>query len=273
MVTLNPKVEGKHEEVTPEEHRQELTEHLGELRSRLIRSAVYILLGMVVMYNLFPAVFHAVVEPINTALHEIAMKRPPDERTLAGGFVFHNFAEPFFLRLQLSMIGGLVIAVPLMTLEIWGFVLPALTASERRLVQFIAPFTVFLFVLGASLAYLIMPSAIHWFLLYLADFPNAILLQDPQAYVLFLVKMIIAFGLVFQLPVIMMALGKFGIIRAKMLTKYWRYIVVGITTAAMIITPSNDPFSMIVMAVPLVLLFFVSIWLVKLVEPKTETIK
>jgi sec-independent protein translocase protein TatC len=253
----------------PGDGRQELTEHLSELRGRLIRSAVYIVVGMIVMYAIFPWLFKFLSAPILTALQEIASKVPPDQRTLAGAFVFHNFFEMFFLRLQLSLIAGIIVAAPFITIEVWGFVTPALTAKERRSVRFVAPFSAFLFLLGAALAFFIMPAAIHWFLLYLADFPGAVLLQDPQDYILFLFKMILAFGLVFQLPVIMMGLGRFGIIRSRMLTKYWRYIVVGISVAAMIITPSNDPFSMIVMTVPLIVLFFLSIWLVKLVEPKT----
>ena len=256
----------------PEDERQDLTEHLAELRVRLMRAAVYVVLGMIAMYAVFPVLFRTLSEPITSALHQIAARMPPDQRTFAGGLIFRNFFEPFFLRLQLSLIAGLVVAAPFIVLEGWGFVLPALTAAERRSVRLVAPFSVLLFVLGAGLAYAIMPSAVHWFLLYLADFPSGVLLQDQQDYILFLVKMVLAFGLVFQLPVVMMGLGKVGIIRSKMLVKYWRYIVVGISVAAMVITPSNDPFSMIVMAVPLVLLFFGSIFLVRLVEPKEPSL-
>ena len=254
--------------VEPNDDRQELGEHLAELRYRLIRAAIYVAVGMMAMYAISPLLLHVVLSPIKDALSEIAAKMPADQRNLPGSIVFHSFFEPFFLRVQLSLVAGIVVAMPFITFEIWGFVLPALTAKERHSVRLVAPFSVLLFVFGAALAYFIMPAAVHWFLLYLADYPGAVLLQDPQDYILFLVKMILAFGLVFQLPIMMMGLGRFGIIRSAMLTKYWRYIVVGITAAAMIITPSNDPFSMIVMAIPLVILFFISIWLVKLVEPR-----
>jgi sec-independent protein translocase protein TatC len=252
------------------EERQDLSEHLSELRVRIIRGAIYVVIGMIVMYAIFPRLIGTLEAPIIEALRQIAAKRPPDQRQLIGSFVFHSFFEPFFLRLQISLISGIVVAAPFITAEVWGFVLPALTPKERSGAQVMGAFTVFLFLLGGGLAYFIMPQAVHWFLLYLGDYPGAILLQDPQDYILFLVKMVLAFGLVFQLPVVMMALAKFGVIRSSMLIKYWRYIIVGITTAAMIITPSNDPFSMIVMAVPLVILFFISIWLVKLVEPNQD---
>ncbi len=254
--------------VSYDEKRAELSEHLGELRTRIIRSALYVFVGGLVAYNLFAIVFKAISAPITNALKEIAKHMPPDQRALAGAYVFHSFTGPFFLHLKLSVIGGLILAVPAITMELWGFVAPALTPRERRPVLWIAPFSACLFILGAGLAYWIMPAAVHWFLSYLAEFPNAILLQDPETYVLFVVQMMLAFGIVFQLPILMMALGRFGIIRSRMLIKYWRYITVGITVLAMIVTPSNDPLSMTVMAVPLVLLFFGSIGLVRMVEPK-----
>jgi sec-independent protein translocase protein TatC len=255
--------------VEPGDGRQELSEHLAELRLRLVRAVCYVGIGMAAMYAVAPILLHVVLEPIHEVLKEIAAKAPADERNMMGGIVFHSFFEPFFLRVQLSLVAGIVVAAPFITLEVWGFVLPALTAKEKRSVRLIAPFSILLFVLGAALAYFIMPAAVRWFLLYLSDYPGAVLLQDPQDYILFLVKMVLAFGVVFQLPIMMMGLGRFGVIRSSMLTKFWRHFVVGISIAAMIITPSNDPFSMIVMAIPLVLLFFLSIWLVKLVEPKS----
>jgi sec-independent protein translocase protein TatC len=220
------------------------------------------------MYNLFPFVFNTLTHPIMDEMRIVARHLPPDQRTYASTFVFHGFTEPFFMRVQLSAIGGIIIAVPFITLEFWGFVVPALTLKERRPFQAIAPFAVLLFIVGVSLAYYIMPFAVKWFLSYLTDFQGAILLQDPQDYIVFVVKMLVVFGLVFQLPIIMMALGRFGIIRSAMLSKYWRHCVVALTVIAMVVTPSNDPFSMCVMAVPLVGLFLISIGLVRLVEPK-----
>jgi sec-independent protein translocase protein TatC len=252
-----------------DEKRAELTEHLAELRARIMRSAVYLVVGCVIAYIVFPIYFKVVSAPVVDALKDYAKHHSGQYQPIAPGtFVFHSVFSMFFLRLQLSMYGGLIIGSPLVVTEIWGFVSPGLTPAERRPVRMIAPFSVFLFVLGAGLAFWVMPAAVTWFLSFLGDFPGAILLQDPLDYISFLTKMMLVFGLMFQLPIIMMALGKVGIIHSAMLIKYWRYIVVGITTVAMIVTPSNDPFSMIVMAIPMVLLFFASISLVKLVEPK-----
>jgi sec-independent protein translocase protein TatC len=254
---------------TDNEKRAELTEHLAELRSRLLRSAFYLIAGGVVAWICFEPAFHFLSAPVVDALKAAAYKHPGNVQLLPPGvFVFHSFFGPFFLRLQLSLYGGLLIGAPLIVMELWGFVAPGLTSTERRPVRMIAPFSALLFLMGASLALWVMPSAVTWFLSYLSDFPGAILLQDPEDYIIFVVKMVLIFGLMFQLPIVMIGLGKLGIIRSAMLIQYWRYIVVGITALAMIVCPSNDPISMIVMAIPMVLLFLISIWLVKLVEPK-----
>jgi sec-independent protein translocase protein TatC len=251
------------------EKKAELFEHLAELRTRLLRSACYLVFGCAVAWIVFHPVYKFLAQPLLEALRHYA-HRVPGQVSLVppGTLVFHSFLEPFLLRLQLSLYGGLVIGAPLVVMEAWGFVAPGLTASERRPVRLIAPFSVFLFALGGALAFWVMRAAVIWFLSYLSDFPGAVLLQDPEDYIFFVVKMVLVFGLMFQLPVVMIGLGKIGILRSTMLIKYWRHTVVGITALAMIVTPSNDPFSMIVMAVPMVFLFLISIWLVKLVEPK-----
>ena len=127
-----------------------------------------------------------------------------------------------------------------------------------------------LFVLGVSCAYFILPMAVKWFLSFLNDFPGAVLFQDPLTYIVFTVKMLLVFGLLFELPVILMFLGKVGIINAALMVRYWRQIAVGLFTVSMVVAPSNDPGTMLALAIPLTLLFFGSIGLVKLVEPKPE---
>ena len=108
----------------------------------------------------------------------------------------------------------------------------------------------------------------RWFLSYLADIPGAVLFQTPLTYIVFTAKMMLAFGLVFQLPVVLMFLGKVGIITSALMIKFWRQITVGLFTMAMVVAPSNDPGTMLALAIPLTLLFLGSIWLVRLVEPR-----
>ena len=256
------------EETSPEDpdgRKAELTEHLAELRTRIIRSCLYIGVGMVVMYLYAKPVQAWLSHPIIEAIQRLSTQKNAAGLPI-GAFAYKNFWEPFFLALQISMVGGLVVAVPFVSLELWGFVAPALTPTEKRAVYLVAPMSVVLFVLGVSCAYFVLPMATHWFLGFLP--PGAVLLQNPLEYVVFVVKMLLIFGVLFELPVVLMFLGKIGILSSAFMIRYWRHIAVGLFTAAMVVAPSNDPGTMLALAIPLTLLFFASIGLVKLVEPK-----
>jgi len=243
-----------------EERKAELTEHLAELRTRLIRATLYIIAGMIVMYVLFKPIYTVLEAPIAPIL-----KLSP-----GSSFRFNSFTEPFFLQLQIATVGGLLLAAPLVVLELWGFIAPALTPAEKRGVHFVAPLSVLLFALGVTCAYFVLPMAVRWFLSYLHNFPNTVLQQNPLTYTVFVVKLLLVFGLLFELPVVLMFLGKVGIINSRLMIQYWRQIAVGLFTLSMVAAPSNDPGTMLALAIPLTLLFFGSIGLVKLVEPKTS---
>jgi sec-independent protein translocase protein TatC len=248
----------------------ELTEHLAELRTRIIRAAVYAVVGMILVYIFENRLFSVLARPIIETLQQ---RHVATYGNGPGGFVINNFADAFFIKLQISTVGGLVLAAPLIVLELWGFIAPALTPGEKKGVHFVAPMSVVLFLLGVACAYLVLPMAVRWFLSYMADIPGVTLMQNPLTYVVFTVKMLLAFGLVFQLPVILMFLGKVGIITSKLMVQYWRQIAVGLFTVAMVVAPSNDPGTMLSLAIPLTLLFFGSIGLVKMVEPKPLVIE
>jgi sec-independent protein translocase protein TatC len=249
--------------------RVDITEHLAELRARIIRSAFYLLAAATIVYNCYQPILRAFFRPLHKGLMEIAKhSHAVGQPFPPGALVFRDVTEPFMLTIQLSMIGGIIFAVPFITFELWKFIEPALTPKERRPFRLLAPFSVLLFLSGVALGYIVMPAAVTWFLGYMNNYDGAILLQDPMNFVVLFAKLMLAFGLLFQLPVLLVILGKFGIIRSSMMSKYWRHCTVVIVFLAAIISPSNDPFSMIALGAPLVVLFLLSIYLVKLVEPK-----
>lgn len=248
----------------PDDNRAELTEHLAELRTRLIRSCIYCAVGMAVMWIFAKDVFKFLAAPIVHALNSLHQSGNP----LQGSFVIHNFTDAFFIYVQVAAIGGLIVAIPFVMMELWGFVRPALTVQERKAVTFVAPLSILLFLAGVSCAFFVMPMAIKWFLGYVAAIPNAVLLQDPLVYIVFFAKLMLVFGVMFQLPVVLMFLGKVGILTSDIMKTYWRQAAVGIFTAAMVVAPSNDPGTMLALAIPLTILFIASIGLVKMVEPK-----
>ncbi len=239
-----------------DESKATFMEHLEELRKRIFRGLIYIMLGWVVGFAIQPYVYHFLAVPIL--------------RTMPEGtrFVFTHATEPFFLKLKLSLIIGLIVTTPLLMREVWGFIAPGLTRQERRALLLIAPFSTLLFLTGVALGYYILPQAFGFFLSYLNDYPDAQLFQNPAQYVMFVVKMMFAFGLGFQMPVVLMFLAQVGLATPESMWRYWRHAIIGIGLLAALLTPSGDAFSMLAIAIPMVFLYFVSIALVARVTKK-----
>ena len=239
------------------ERRAELVEHLAELRTRLVRIAVYLGVGMVGTWFLYDPIYNALTGQMGDVLHHTKTK-----------YLFTSITEPFMLRMQVTFISALVVVLPLLTLELWGFISPGLTKEEKRPLRWTVPLAVGLFALGAWLCYNILPMAFSWFAYYVPD--NAELRPSVPATIRFQLLMLLAFGCAFELPVVLMLLAQVGIVNSKMLWSNWRYAVVIISIVAATLTPSSDAFSMLSMAIPLVGLYFVSILLVKFVERKPK---
>ncbi|MCX7925605.1 MAG: twin-arginine translocase subunit TatC [Fimbriimonadales bacterium] len=237
-------------ERTDEEPKATFMEHLEELRKRIFRALVYIMLGWTVGFAITGYVYDFLAGPLLATKPEGAK------------FVFTHATEPFFLKFKLGLIIGLILAMPLLTLELWGFLAPGLTRQERRAVKLIAPFSLFLFFSGVALGYYILPAAFNFFLGYLNDFPEAQLYQNPWQYVLFVVKMMLAFGIGFQMPVALMFLAHIGVATPEMMWRYWRQAILIIGLLAALLTPSGDAFSMLAIGLPMVFLYFLSILLV-----------
>lgn len=237
-------------------------EHLDELRTRLFRIIVYVALaGIIAWFWFYEPVLRLLTTPLYEAMREHKVPGQPISRAIG---------EFFFLKLKVSALLALMIASPLILWELWRFVSPGLHPHERKPFKFVFPFAIFLFCTGATLSYLILPKALDWFLSYQVE--GVALLPGLSDYMLFVVKMCGAFGLGFELPVVLMFAGKIGLVNAKLMRRYWRQAIVVIMLAAAVLTPSNDPFSMMLMATPMALLYLLSIALVKWVEPKDQMV-
>ena len=244
----------------PEEFRATLGEHLDELRARIIRTLLIVSACWVVGWYLQPPVY----DYLNTfAMHNL--KSTPGHQVVDA---FNSFTGPFMLKMRISFVIALVLAFPFIILQLWGFIAPGLRPSERKPLKKIAPLTAVLFCLGVIFSWIILPSAFGWFVSYLGEFNGASLFQEPGTMVFFILKMFLAFGVGFQLPLIVYFLASTGIVSPSTLTENWRQATVGIFVVAMIITPSNDIFSMLMMAIPLTLLFFASVAAVRLTVRK-----
>jgi sec-independent protein translocase protein TatC len=238
----------------------ELWEHLAELRTRIVRSLIYIVVGAIVVWIFRDRVWAFLWAPLQPVL-----KRYGEGN---GEILITMITEMFTVQMQIALIGGLIGAVPFITYELWGFIAPGLTRSERKGFYFVGPLAIFFFLCGLATAYLVLPAAFAWFAQFLIPTagPKAKFIPVVTPYVLFLVKMCLAFGLVFELPVVLMFFAWIGLVNSKLLISGWRHAIVGCAAVAAVATPSNDAPTMLMMAVPLIVLYFFSIVLVKFVE-------
>lgn len=237
------------------ERRAELTEHLAELRARLIRSVIYIVVGFVAAWLLYPRLLAILMRPMREVLDRVGSK-----------FLLTGFPEAFMIQVQVCLIAGLIFTLPLLTLELWGFVSPGLTREEKRPLRWLVPLAIVLFASGVTMCYVVLPAAFRWFVSYVPE--GAELRPTVQGSLLFTLKMLLAFGVSFEMPVVLMLLAKVGIIDAKLLTSNWRYAMVGVCVMAAVATPSGDALTMMTLAAPLAGLYFLSILFVRFVQPK-----
>lgn len=232
---------------------QGLIEHLSELRSRIFRCLIYVGIGMIVGWIVSGDVYSILKSPIMPVL-----------KSSDTTFISTDILEGFMVKMQMSLLVGVILSLPLLMLEGWGFIAPGLTREERKGVWLVAPLSVLLFIAGVLVAYYILPTGVGW--LISQNFSGVKFMPKVQQTILFILKMCLAFGLVFQLPVILMFLGRIGVINSRMLRSYWRHAFVILAIVSAIVTPSNDAFSMLMMCVPLLGLYMISIWLVRIVE-------
>ena len=232
-----------------------LIEHLVELRTRIVRCLIYISTGMIAGWIFSEDVYNLLKAPIIPVL-----------KSSGSSFISTDILEGFMVKMTMSLLVGILISIPFLTIEGWGFIAPGLTKKEKKGVWLVAPLSIILFAGGVTVAYYILPTGIRW--LISQNFSGVKFMPKVQQTILFVLKMCLAFGLVFQLPVILMFLARIGIINSQMLKSHWRHSVVILAIVSAVVTPSNDAFSMLMMCIPLIGLFALSIGLVRLVEKR-----
>ncbi len=236
-----------------EEERADLISHLSELRARLIRALAYLGVGMAIVWLFLDPLYGFLVAPI----------RKPLEK-MGGELMVYELLEPLMVRLSIALVGGVILALPFIFYELWGFVAPGLTSSERRAARPLVPVSGLLFLMGVVLGYLMTGTAVQALLRF--NLPETEIRLSLNRTVLLLVKFYLAFGLAFQLPIVIVLLAKIGIVDSRLLTKRWREAVIAIFVAAAIITPTWDPITLTVCALPMVALYMGTIVAVKVIE-------
>lgn len=225
-----------------------LMEHLLELRRRIILSCVAVGIAAVAGWFLYPTVFSFLLHPYR----EIA------SRSIAGGnLLVTSPLEGFAIRIKLTAYVAISLAMPVILWQIWQFISPGLYRHERRYaLPFIAS-AITLFIMGASIAYWTLPKALGW----LADIGGSDITQAYTAdkYFQLIAYMMLAFGIGFEFPILLIFMQMAGIVKNETLRKYWRHAVVVVAIVVAVATPSNDPFSMLALSIPLWLFYGVAV--------------
>lgn len=231
-------------------------DHLGELRKRLIYSFLSIFVFFLVSWAFVKRLYHWFSQPVLQYL--------PEGEKLA----FTSLTEPFMLYIKLAFIAGLFLAAPFIFYQLWAFVSPGLYKKEKRMViPFVTLSTVFFVAGGAFGYYKVFPLACRFFLNIGKDFQAIIKISE---YFSLAFRVIIGIAVVFELPVLVFLLSKIGIITARFLVKYFGYAIVLIFVVAAIITPTPDIVTQTMFAVPMILLYLLSVLIAKIFGPKNE---
>ncbi len=254
-----------------EASRAPLMEHLIELRKRLIWSVLAISAAFVICFYFADEIFNILLIPYQQA-DDAWRAANGVTGTEQLGLIFTAPQEFFFTQMKLALFGALFLAFPIIASQVWMFVAPGLYAKERNAFLPFLLATPILFIAGASLVYfLIMPLGMRFFLGFQQVGPDAAttieMLPQVSKYLGLIMTLIFAFGLCFQLPVLLTLLGKVGIVTSKGLAKNRKFAIVGAIAMAAILTPP-DPISQLGLGIPTILLYELSIWTVKLVEKK-----
>ena len=229
--------------------RMALTDHLRELRARLMRSAVVIVVAFVVLLFFYDQLLDLIFRPYNEARSQLNedIKTEPVVSDLGG---------PLLLQLKLCGVVGLIASSPYWLYQIWAFILPGLHPSERKWSRIFAAVAGPLFFAGVALGYLILPKAIEVLISFTPqDTTNLI---DFGKFFSFTTRMLLVFGISFEIPLFVIMLNLAGVVSGKALGRYRPWIIIGTFIFAAVATPSTDPFSMLFLAVPMLVLFLIA---------------
>ncbi len=234
-----------------------LMEHLDELRKRIVRSAIFLGLGFLAAWAFHDRFVGFIQAPLNH---------------IGKSLVFTHPMDPLNLDLQVSLVGGAILASPFILFQVWMFIAPGLYQKERR---FVIPFmgaTVGLFLTGAAFGYYyVLPGALK---ILIVDFGhNFTSMVTIEEYSSFFLSIILGLGISFEMPILIFFLALFGIVSPRFVWKNIRYAILAVFLVAAIITPSPDPWTMCIYAVPMLILYLIGIGVAWWVHPSHRRAK
>ena len=223
-----------------------LSEHLRELRSRLLKSGIAIGLGMIAGWVYYPQLFAWLSRPFN----DVVTQARAEGRTIT--LALTGVADPFVLQLQVAAVAGLIVSSPIWLYQLWRFVTPGLHRHERRWALGFAAVATPLFLIGVVLAYTVLPYGLQVLFGFTPQGVENIVSVDR--YLSFFLRMVLVFGVGFLVPLLLVVLNFAGILSGRRLLSWWRWIVIIVVVFAAIATPTGDPINLSLLAVPILIL-------------------
>ncbi|MEO7398284.1 MAG: twin-arginine translocase subunit TatC, partial [Ilumatobacteraceae bacterium] len=238
-------------ELTGPEDRMTLRDHLAELRVRIVRAGLAVVIGIIIIMAFYNPVLRFLTRPYRNLCERRGLEFCNGDLFALGPL------EGFSARISISLYGGVVLAFPVILWQVWRFVVPGLHAKEKRYaIPFIAS-TIILFLLGGFIAYWTLDLALE----FLISWSGSDVEQTFQIekYISLVGLMVAAYGIGFEFPVLLVFLQLVGVVSPQALVKGWRYAVMVIFVIAAVITPSGDPFSMLALAIPMTVFYLIAV--------------
>jgi sec-independent protein translocase protein TatC len=221
-----------------------LMDHLGELRTRLFRSILAVVAGSVVGFYFATPIRNFLLEPLPKHMVQVL-----------------GIGDAFIIQMKIAIVVGVILAMPVLLYQVWAFIAPGLTPSERKVVRPWIPMALVFFAIGVTIAYIVLPFAIG----FLFSFTDDQLVAQPAAgpYFDFVTTMFLAFGLVMEFPILLVGLSRVGIVTSKRLTDARRFIILGISIFAAVVTPGGDLVSPFVLGGTMYVLFELTVLFIR----------
>jgi sec-independent protein translocase protein TatC len=250
------RVEPKHP-VGPE-GQMALADHLRELRARVLVATVTLFVGMVVAWFFYDDLNNLLLDPYRRAQETLEAQGVDTDPIVSG------IATSLLLQIKISALASLVVTSPIWLYQIWAFIVPGLHPHERRSTKLFAVIAGPLFVAGVATAYYVLPKGMEVLLSFtIADVQSFV---ELERYLSFLIRMMLVFGVAFEIPLFVVMLNLAGVVSGAALGAYRPWIVLGTFVFAAVATPSTDPFTMIMLALPMTILFLLSEVVARLVD-------
>lgn len=237
---------------TPTDGAMSLFEHIAELRYRLVLVALVILAGTIAAWFFRDILTDVIFHPYNQARAALQARNPDAQITL----VNNGVASPFTLALKVSALAGTLVTAPVWLYQLWAFIVPGLLSREKKWSLIFIGTATPLFLAGVATGYYVLPKGITVLLGFTQN--GVANLQDVNQFLSFLMRFMLVFGAAFLIPLIVLMLNIVGVLKAKYLAKYRSLVVFGTFVFGAVATPSTDPFSMLMLALPMTVLFLVA---------------